>query len=718
MTVYRPFDEGSTGDSLDDFFSSFEVALTQSTSAWTSPSSKNKKSTPPPEKEEHPTTSSSPASVGHLFPHDEEDAGFGVEATATLTYQDDGGYKIYPDQTILTTSSNLYTTTTTPVSPKVRSLSDNGDDDKIPTAVASSPSSHYDEYGFPLFTSSFHSTQPTTVADESTSLLSLLADKSQRSAAKSNQTAATSLSLWSTHRQNLPSTTTSTSRSLLTPSTGGGAATHRRSPRRVDEVIKVLSLDIKDSRTKTKVKQAYHTEDLIYTHPHPEIDCNLSSTSVSTMTKENQSIQSYQKVRKRPIHNSHQGITKAFSKLALCGHSAREDSLNLEYVVLTLKQAITTEEATASLKHVVKVLKDGRNQTGNHKNGMSTTELQEGLVAAGADHCVISTLWNFPSNIPVQYYGIVALGELVAHSHLPNQKSIVLKGGIEVVLTAMKTHIEQEAVQEEACRTLKNIMKYFDTAKQQVTRHKGISRILQAMMTHPEYATVQRQACYALTSLSCLKTISDELVLKQGHAVLLKTMQHHNDDPYVLAESWRTLTNIIIHAMNTTLDEEIAAHGVPLVFEALHKFADCTLVPIQARGMTLLTHLCYRSPANLEQVTQTDHLEIIHRILQLWRYDEKVQAAGEKLVQQITQAGYPGPAMMMMPNRGVSPPVTGRSNSAKRAGRSISRTSRRNARSQSSSSSRNNNKPPPPNAVISQIRNERGLDVIVDATMY
>lgn len=426
---------------------------------------------------------------------------------------------------------------------------------------------------------------------------------------------------------------------------------------------------------------------------HQVIECTQSfSGSLSTMThhyvdedkelvvnnninnKSNTSTSN--KSRKR---SSSAGIQKALSKLALCGQSAKEDSMDLEYAVFTLRQAITAQEATTALRHMVKILKQGR---GNKSSSLSTSELQEGLVAAGADHCVISTLWNFPSNVPVQYYGVIGLGELVAHSHLPNQKSIVLKGGIEVVLTAMKNHMEEESIQEEACRTLKNMMKYFDTAKQHVARHKGISRILQAMMTHPEYASVQRQACYALTSLSCLKSISDELVAKQGHAVLLKTMQHHNDDCFVLAESWRTLTNIVIHSMNCTLDEEIAAHGLDLVCQSLNQFADCSLVPIQARGVTLLTHLCYRSPANLERLTLTHNLEIIHHILRVCKYDDKVQAAGEKLVQQLSQAGYSLPQQQQR-------------------GRNSHRSKR-----------------PPLTAVISQIQNDQGLDVILDTTMY
>jgi hypothetical protein len=489
-------------------------------------------------------------------------------------------------------------------------------------------------------------------------------------------------------------------------------------------VIRIISLETKqkqDALSCTAVdssKAAEEIEQLL--EEKQEIDCVLSSSSsVSTMTKENNihaapETTSNSKSCKRPTRNqsSTHGIQKAFSKLALCGHSAKEESLDLEYLVLTLRQALTADEATTALRRMVQVLKDGRNGTGPHKTALSTSQLQEGLVAAGADHCVISTQWNFPSNILVQYYGIVALGELVAHAHLPNQKSIVLKGGIEVVLTAMKTHSEHESIQEEACRTLKNLMKYYDQAKLQVARHKGITRILQAMMTHPEYATVQRQACYALTSLSCLKIISDELLCKQGHAVLLKTMQHHNDDPYVLAEAWRTLTNIVIHAMSNTLDEEIAAHGLPLVFEALQKFADCTLVPIQARGLTLLAHLSYRSLGNLAIVTMTENLEIIHRLLELWTDDEKVQAAGDKLIQHIGQTGYrPTPEMMNSHHHNNNIP----SSSASRGGKSHSTAT---TTTTSSGSRKNRQGAPPRNAVISQIRNDRGLDVIVDASMY
>jgi hypothetical protein len=433
------------------------------------------------------------------------------------------------------------------------------------------------------------------------------------------------------------------------------------------------------------------------------IDCTKSTAgcSVSTMTRTAfpsdkpshspaLSPQPYRPAASQPIpkgtrkRSSPVGIQKALSKLALCGHSAKEDALDLEYVVLSLRQAITATEATASLRHMVQVLKQqGR---ADQRKSRSTSDIQEGFVAAGADHCVISTLWNFPSSVPVQYYGVIAMGELVAHSHLPNQKSIVLKGGVEVVLTAMKNHPEEETLQEEACRTLKNVMKYFDMAKQHVARHNGISRILQAMMTHPEYASVQRQACYALTSLSCLKAISDELVTNQGHAVLLKTMQHHNDDCFVLAESWRTLTNIVIHSMNTSLDEEIATYGMDLICQSLQRFANCTQVPIQTRGLTLLTHLCYRSPTNLERLTRTHNLEIIHMVLRQWKHDEKVQAAGEKLVLQISQAGY------SLPRQPQQPHASGRySNRIKR---------------------------PPATAVISQIQNERGLDIIVDTTMY
>lgn len=442
-----------------------------------------------------------------------------------------------------------------------------------------------------------------------------------------------------------------------------------------------------------------------------------TAPTAATNTPNSQNVKnSYKSKSKRSSRgasssSSTSGLQRAFSKLALCGHSARETSMDLEYLVLSLRQALTAEEAEGCLHKIVTVLKGARSSSGNHntsssnaedsrssaetkKSMLTTAELQEELVAAGADHCVISTMWTFPSNLAVQYYGIVALGELVAHSNLANQKSIVLKGGIEVILTAMKAHALEETLQEEACHSLKNIMKYYDVAKQQVARHKGISRILQAMMAHPEYASVQRQACYALTSLSCLKPISDDLVAMQGHAVLLKTMYHHNDDPFVLAEAWRTLTNVVIHAMNTSLDEEIACHGgtIELVCQSLNKFADCTVVPLQARGLTLLTHLCYRSASNLRLVTRTQNLEHIQRVLRMWRYDEKIQAAGEKLVQQISQAGYT--------NNGSTSSVA------------KSRSSNNRQMSRSSSKQKQQQK------VISQIHNDCGMDIILDASLY
>jgi len=434
-------------------------------------------------------------------------------------------------------------------------------------------------------------------------------------------------------------------------------------------------------------------------------------------------------------HHHNGTMAKALAKLALCGHSARESTLDLEYLVLSLRQALTGPEAAKALRDIVKVLKQSRsggNTTHNNNDdddqaacnvsNMSCAELQQELAAKGADHCVISTLWNFPSNVAVQYYGIVALGELVAHGNMANQKGIVLKGGIEVVLTAMKTNAMEESVQEEACRTLKNLMKYYDVAKHQVARHKGIARILQAMMTHPEYANVQRQACYALTSLSCLKSISDELVIKQAHAVLIKTMQHHNDDPYVLAEAWRTLTNIVIHAMNTELDEEIASHGMPLIIRSLGKFADCTVVPIQARGLTLLTHLCYRSPANLESVTMTETLETIYRVLRIWKDDVKVQAAGDKLVQQISRAGYPR-ANPAAGRRGRSIGGASRSVVPSAPGEPIFRRANSNGRRSifgggfypRSTSTSSGGGSRGHSAVIGQIQNDRGMDVIIDS---
>jgi hypothetical protein len=647
--------------------------------------------------------SSSPASSPlWFFSSDEEehDNEVGVEATATatLTLQQDGSkyeYTILPFRTILT--SHPYTCSST---------------SKAPAAAATAPAevghlfpslgstcSNFDEHAFPQFPTVLPSVSHTSAAH----VHSLLSEPSQYSSSRG-----------SSHKSQLSSGSPSHPCSSL----GDG----------IERVIKTISGKAKqDTLHQAALDPIKTTEEIEQQlEDYQEIDCTLScSTSISTMTKENNTLtpdgradpttSTTNKSRKRqksPSQSTTHGIQKAFSKLALCGQSAKEEAFNLEYLVMTLRQALTAEEATTALRDMVQVLKDGRNGTAQQKKtAFSTSQLQEGLVAAGADHCVISTQWNFPSDILVQYYGTVALGELVAHSHLPNQKSIVLKGGIEVVLTAMKSHSDHESIQEEACRTLKNLMKYYDQAKLQVARHKGITRILQAMMTHPEYATVQRQACYALTSLSCLKSISDELVCKQGHAVLLKTVQHHSDDPYVLAEAWRTLTNIVIHSMNHTLDEEIAAHGMSLVFEALYKFADCRLVPIQIRGLTLLTHLSYRSPGNLAIVTQLEHLEIIHRVLDLWTEDEKLQAAGNKLIQHIGQNGSRRSALKVNSHQEDSNP----SLSAGRSGKSHSTDT---TATNSLGSRKSRRGVPPKSAVISLMRNDRGLDVIVDSSLY
>jgi hypothetical protein len=160
-------------------------------------------------------------------------------------------------------------------------------------------------------------------------------------------------------------------------------------------------------------------------------------------------------------------------------------------------------------------------------------------------------------------------------------------------------------------------------------------------------------------------------------------VETHNDDPYVLAEAWRTLANIVIHAMDPTLDEALVKKGcIDVVCRALQKFSGCTLVPIQARGLTLLTHLCYRSDCNLARVTKTEHLETIHKILRIWRYDEKVQAAGEKLVQRIASAGY-----STYHDRATSSTKYSFNSDIKR----------------------NHN-------VVGQIPNHRGVDIIVDTT--
>ena len=127
--------------------------------------------------------------------------------------------------------------------------------------------------------------------------------------------------------------------------------------------------------------------------------------------------------------------------------------------------------------------------------GTSSTNSTSFPIAA-----ILSKMQMNERNVDIQEECLVELANL-AYANDNNKVTIVDAGGIDMILSAMKTHSNNRNVQEYGCAALWNFA-VNDENKVTNVEVGGITTILSAMKTHSYNRNVKEYDCEALMNLA------------------------------------------------------------------------------------------------------------------------------------------------------------------------------------------------------------------------
>ena len=107
----------------------------------------------------------------------------------------------------------------------------------------------------------------------------------------------------------------------------------------------------------------------------------------------------------------------------------------------------------------------------------------------------------------------------------------MLKGGIELVLEAMRRHAGSADMQESRCEALANLANGNAENQGKIGAQGGIELVFEAMRRHAGSAKLQELGCEALANLACGNAENQGKIDAQGGMeVITDGMQKHKHD--------------------------------------------------------------------------------------------------------------------------------------------------------------------------------------------
>ena len=98
------------------------------------------------------------------------------------------------------------------------------------------------------------------------------------------------------------------------------------------------------------------------------------------------------------------------------------------------------------------------------------------------------------------------------------RRTIAEKGGIDVILAAMKQHPDSTEVQYNGCLALGNVAALNAAARPIIAEKGGIEAVFRAMTQHSHHEDVQDNGCYMMCWM--VKCKSARPAIREGKAVM------------------------------------------------------------------------------------------------------------------------------------------------------------------------------------------------------
>ncbi|EGD76683.1 hypothetical protein PTSG_08034 [Salpingoeca rosetta] len=227
-------------------------------------------------------------------------------------------------------------------------------------------------------------------------------------------------------------------------------------------------------------------------------------------------------------------------------------------------------------------------------------KMQVTITRNGGVDVILSAMKSHSSNAEVVENALGALNSLCFDAH--SATAVASKGGTEAVLEAMKQYRCEQPVQEQGCSVLSRIANHNNISF--ATTQHAADAVLAAMHVFIDDGAVQAQACSTLTALARDNAIAATVAGKGAVACVVLAMQRHSTDPEVQTPACEALWSMAYDSK--AIKKKVAtAGGMDTVVAAMktHRnnekvvWTSCSAVAALCEGATSTTRALAKSGA-------------------------------------------------------------------------------------------------------------------------
>eukprot|EP00523_Entomoneis_sp_CCMP467_P011468 CAMPEP_0168724690 /NCGR_PEP_ID=MMETSP0724-20121128/3765_1 /TAXON_ID=265536 /ORGANISM="Amphiprora sp., Strain CCMP467" /LENGTH=1236 /DNA_ID=CAMNT_0008771445 /DNA_START=419 /DNA_END=4129 /DNA_ORIENTATION=+ len=247
--------------------------------------------------------------------------------------------------------------------------------------------------------------------------------------------------------------------------------------------------------------------------------------------------------------------------------------------------------------------------------GKLSTSVSAGLQSAGC-----FALWNITIN------------------HSMNSDAIVRyyegnNDGVRYIITAMKDHIEDAAVQKAGCGIIKNLTDREDNARI-VADLGGVVCVLNAMRQHEKNKAIQTEGCGAVCNLAMLEDQKTPILNAGGVGVLVVAMQQLRDVATIQKQACKAFKSLALGDEQNQISIA-AAGGISAILAAMDRHDKNAAMQVLALGALDQLAIITR---NRNTIISNDGVRIIQQAMANHPKDKYIERTGWKIVELLVEA--------------------------------------------------------------------------------
>ncbi|KAL8581342.1 hypothetical protein ACOMHN_034421 [Nucella lapillus] len=213
--------------------------------------------------------------------------------------------------------------------------------------------------------------------------------------------------------------------------------------------------------------------------------------------------------------------------------------------------------------------KKGLNTKSRSSNTLGSADLEGNPRRVSINTC-IRTMRESSGNYDSQLIGCRNVGTYAEEETL---KVVLAKSdAISCVINAMKTFMEKEELQRQACASLLKMASTSEANCAYIIQNGGVTALTNTMRRYEDHVDLTRQALGILGYISATEDVKAQLLGYGCHGDVLAAMSRHSDDRHIVCQCCFILGNLVISV--DTAQQLMLVGGVHTIISMLKRYHD------------------------------------------------------------------------------------------------------------------------------------------------